>query len=145
VTYYESTGWLGVLERARGTPLPQRFFSRPRGVFPLYHPLADVCEWADAAVLECSSSDPLTVVGLAVRGSDGLLRLLVANMTPCPLTVKIDGVTGPIQLRRLNDQSAEAAAADPAAFRVEREPAQAEGSLTLALAGHEVVRLDCGR
>ncbi len=142
VTYYESTGWLGVLERAHGTPLPGRFFSRPHGVFPLYHTLADACEWVNAVVLECSSTDPLTVVGLAVHGSDGLLRLLVANLTPRPLQVQIAGVTGALLQRRLNDQSAETARAHPPAFRAGSECVRAEGALPLALAGHEVVRLD---
>ena len=140
VTYYESTGWLGVLERAHGTPLPERFFSRPHGVFPLYHALADVCEWTNAAVLECSSTDPLAVVGLAVRGLNGIPRLLVANLTSRPLRVQVDGIVGPLQLRRLNERSAGVASADPAVFRVERAPAQAKGSLTLALAGHELAR-----
>src|SRR5262249_1291876 len=42
VSYYETTGWLGVMETERGSPLPDRFPSLPGAVFPMYHVLADV-------------------------------------------------------------------------------------------------------
>ena len=67
VTYYETTGWRGVVERAGGSELPERFRSVAGEVFPLYHPLADAAEWRGAEVLACESSDVLAAVGLAVR------------------------------------------------------------------------------
>ena len=67
VTYYETTGWRGVLERAGGSQLPDAFRSVAGEVFPLYHPLADAIEWEGAEVLACTSSDVLAAVGFAVR------------------------------------------------------------------------------
>ena len=46
VTFYETTGWLGVMEREAGCPLPDKFPSRPGMVFPLFHVLADANEFA---------------------------------------------------------------------------------------------------
>ena len=46
VTYYETSGWRGVMETADGSPLPEKFRSLPGAVFPLYHVLADVGEFA---------------------------------------------------------------------------------------------------
>ena len=86
LTYYETTGWLGLMERAAGSPMPDRFPSTPGMVFPLYHVFADLGEWKGAGLLDVRTSDPLIVEGLAVRGSDGV-HALVANLTDQPRTV----------------------------------------------------------
>jgi D-apionolactonase len=65
VTYYETTGWFGVMETEQGCPLPEQFPSRPGMVFPLYHVLADAGELAGAEVLPVASSQPLAFDGLA--------------------------------------------------------------------------------
>ena len=47
-TYYETTGWRGVMETEQGSPLPRRFRSEPGMVFPLYHVLAiHARDWLD--------------------------------------------------------------------------------------------------
>jgi D-apionolactonase len=141
VTYYESTGWLGVVERTTGSALPERFRSVAGQVFPLYHPLADAIEWRGAEVLRCDSPDPLAVVGLAVH-SKGAARLLVANLTPSPQDIVIDGLGGELGLRRLDESTAGDAASDPSSFRRSAETVAASGELALALAPYEVVRID---
>ena len=70
VTFYETTGWLGVMEREEGCPLPDKFPSRPGMVFPLFHVLADANEFAGGRVLPSVSSDPLAFDGLVVRRGD---------------------------------------------------------------------------
>jgi hypothetical protein len=64
LTYYETSGWRGVMELAGGSSLPERFRSLPGGVFPLYHVLADVGEFAGGEVIPSESSAPLRVEGL---------------------------------------------------------------------------------
>lgn len=141
VTYYETTGWRGVVERAGGSELPERFRSAAGEVFPLYHALADATEWRGAEVLRCESSDVLSVVGLAVR--DGAAtRLLVANLTPVEQEVVLAPLEGGLALRRLNEETAAEAASDPRAFRRRVEAATSDGELTLVLAPYEVVRVD---
>ena len=142
VTYYETTGWRGVLERAAGSELPDAFRSAAGEVFPLYHPLADATEWEGAEVLACESSDVLAAVGLAVRTPDGGTRLLVANLAPREQDVVVAPVSGPLALRRLNESTAAEAAADPTAFRRRSESVEAAGELELTLAPYEVVRVD---
>ncbi|HET9241958.1 MAG TPA: hypothetical protein VFN99_00855, partial [Gaiella sp.] len=141
VTYYETTGWRGVLERSGGPELPERFRSRPGEVFPLYHPLADASEWRGAEVLVCESTDVLAAVGLAVRTVAGL-RLLVANLAPARQEVVVGPLDGAVSLRRLSAATADEAAARPADFRARREQADAHGELALTLEPYEVVRID---
>jgi D-apionolactonase len=140
-TYYETTGWRGVLERGDGSPLPEIFHSSPGEVFPLYHPLADVAGWSDADVLRVESENPLLAVGLAVRARDGL-KLLVANVTSEAQDVVVAPLDGELRLRRLSEASAAPAAADPVSFRAGAESMAAGGELALHLEPYEVVRID---
>jgi D-apionolactonase len=142
VTYYETTGWRGVVERTDGPELAERFASRPGEAFPLYHPLADAIEWRGAEVLGCESSDVLAAVGFAVRSADGATHLLVANLTPHDREVLVAPLDGELTLRRLNETTASQAAADPPAYRASTETAAASGELALTLAPYEVVRVD---
>jgi hypothetical protein len=142
VTYYETTGWRGVVERATGSELPDTFRSTPGEVFPAYHPLADAIEWEGAEVLACESSDVLAAVGLAVRAEGGGTCLLVANLAPRRQEVVAAPVTGPVTLRRLNESTAGQAGADPAAFRRHSDKLEAAGELALTLDPYEVVRVD---
>ena len=142
VTYYETTGWRGVVERAGGSELPEQFRSAAGEVFPLYHPLADAAEWRGAEVLACESSDVLAAVGLAVRTPDGERRVLLANLTPFEREVVVGPLHGELSLRRLNEATAAEAASDPTAFRASSEAASADGELELTLAPYEVVRID---
>jgi D-apionolactonase len=142
VTYFETTGWRGVIEREAGSPLPELFPSRPGQTFPLYHPLADVAGWRGAAVLSCVSADPLSATALAVRTEDGAWHLLVANLTPRALGVTVGPLDGAFRLRRLDEASAATASSKPAAFRAQSTPAEAGGDLVLALEPYEVVRID---
>jgi len=142
VTYFETTGWRGVVERDDGSPLSELFPSRPGQAFPLYHPLADVAGWRGAAVVACESDDPLAAVGLCVRGDDGGPRLLVANVTPRTLDVAVGPLDGTFRLRRLGEATAVQATSEPAGFRSSSTPADASGELALELDPYEVVRID---
>ncbi len=142
VTYYESTGWRGVLERSTGSGLPEKFRSGAGEVFPLYHPLADALEWRGAEVLACDSSAVLTAVGFAVRTDDGATRLLVANLTPVGQAVVVGPLAGTVALRRLSAASVGQAGAEPGAFRRQSEIVDAAGELVLELDPYEVIRVD---
>lgn len=139
LTYFEATGWRGVVEREVGSPLPERFFSRPGEVFPLYHVLGDLGELKGGALVECAVSDPLAAVGLAVRHEDGL-TLLASNLTPAPQTLRIEGLKGSARMRRLNGETAARAGASPEAFRGEYDSLDDPG--TLELLPFETVRID---
>jgi hypothetical protein len=71
-----------------------------------------------------------------------MLHVLVANLTPQPQAVVLDALDGEITLRRLNAETAELAAFDPASFRTRTERLTSVGTLELTLAPFEITRLD---
>jgi hypothetical protein len=146
ITYYETTGWRGVMEREEGSPLPERFRSLPGAVFPLYHILADVGEFAGGEALSSESDQPLKVQSLALR-KEGRTRLLLANMTDEPQHVRITGIpSGTRRLRFLDETNAEAAMQSPEAFRADAGTLLSDeaDTLEITLRPFAVARLDCG-
>jgi hypothetical protein len=143
ITYYETIGWLGVMESERGCPLPERFPSRAAMVFPLYHVLADAGEFAGAEVLPSESSQPLAFDGLALRLRNRL-RVLLANLTHESLTVTVDGLGPLVRARVLDETSFDEATSAPEAFRDRREKtcSTTAGRLEIALRPYAYARLD---
>ncbi len=143
VTYYELTGWLGVMERDKGSPLPEHFPSKARTVFPLYHIFADVAEWKNCFIVECHSNSPLTVAALAVQ-SEGRLRLLVVNFTSLPQKVVLGTLaTSQVSLRSLDAQTVQEAMLQPERFRQQWKQTEVrDKELILDLAPFATVRID---
>jgi hypothetical protein len=142
VTFYETTGWRGVVERDAGSPDP-RFPSRPGQVFPMYHAFSDVAEWRSGRVLGAVSTDPLIVEALAVEDTTGT-HLLVAHLTRTPGRVVVAGLPGrTASVRKLDASTAREAAADPIAFRGRSSSAEIVGGrLELDLAAYAIARVD---
>ena len=144
LTYYETTGWRGVVQGDEPPAVPGRFPAGPGMWFPLAHVLADLAEWREGRVVAAESSDPLRVVALAVADADGL-HLLLANLTPEPQVAEIGPLPpGQGTLRRLTAATVEAAAWDPDRFRAGAAPLAAERGPLVSLAPYEVARLDVG-
>ena len=143
VTYYETTGWRGIMETEAGSSVPRRFPAAPRQVFPVYHVLADLGEWNGGRLVECASNAPLRVNGLAVRHGD-MLHVLVANMTGAAKQVDVGPLeTSKVALRELDDAHAWESMFEPEHFRASRREAEVHaGSLQLTLAPYAVVRID---
>jgi hypothetical protein len=143
LTYYETAGWRGVMETEAGSPLPGRFRSLPGSVFPLYHVLADVGEFAGGKVVPTVSSDPLRVDGLAVV-KDGRRRVIVANLTPEPQRVMVGNLNERVRVRHLNEMNAEEAMSSPEVFRSQSGDTlqTAAGNLSLNLLPYAVARID---
>ncbi len=142
VTYYETTGWCGVMETAAGSPAPP-FEGLGGCVFPLYHVLADVAEFAGGEVMALRPSDALILDGLALR-KDGRLRVLAANLTAEPQTVALRGLPATISARMLDAGHAETAMCAPEAYRARAGAAiaTADGCLTLTLPPCALIRVD---
>ena len=143
VTYYETTGWRGVMERAGGSPLPEKFRSLPGTVFPLYHVLADVGEFAGGEILVSKSSDPLKVEGIVLR-KNGKTRTLLANLTSDSQQVRVRNLTGTVRVRHLDETNAQYAMKSPEAFRAETGELveDAEGTLELDLLPYAIAQID---
>jgi hypothetical protein len=154
VTYYETSGWRGVMETEQGSPLPSKshsefripnseFLSLPGSVFPLYHVLADVGDFAGGAVIPTTSSDPLLVDGLAIY-KDGKMRVMLANFTSQRQQVTIHNLNANIRVRRLDETNAESAMLSPENFRAYTGESMVTsgGSMKLDILPYGVVRID---
>jgi hypothetical protein len=120
VTYYETVGWRGIMETERGSPMPQKFPSIPGAVFPLYHVLADVGEFAKGVVIPTTSTAPLRVNCMAVHKA-GMMRVLIANLKRNHQKVRVTygGSVRHARLKRLDETNAEYAIRSPETFRAE--------------------------
>ncbi len=116
ITYYETTGWRGLLETASGSPLPDEFSSFPGMLFPVYWVFAFLADAKEAAVLKLVCSEPLLLDGLAfIKGSR--LGVLVANLQPASQEVHISPVpNSEASVRHLNEDTLTVAATDPETF-----------------------------
>jgi hypothetical protein len=143
VTWYETAGWRGIVERDAGSP-DASFPSVPGQAFPLYHVLADAGGWAGGTVRDARSSDPLVAEALAIDDGGGT-HLLVANLTPGTVDVRIDGLAdGPLFVSMLDAGSFRDATREPEAFRAARGAMQAvaSGVLDLQLRPYAVARVN---
>ena len=143
-TYYETTGWRGVMELDDGCTLAELFPSVPGGVFPLYHVLADVGEFAGCQAAATHSSDPLRVDGLTLL-KDRRCRLLLANFSAIPqkVVVSLAGLTQ-ATLFVMDRSNVSAAMSRPEEFRAApgRKVTATAGQVELELAAEGIARLD---
>ena len=87
ITYYELTGWKGLLER--DSPMqPGDFWSNPGEPFPVYQVFASLVGFTH--VRPCTSSDPARFDALIIE-AEGALRLLIANFTAERLSINVSG------------------------------------------------------
>jgi hypothetical protein len=129
ITYFETAGWRGVMERAEGSPVPDKFPSLPGAVFPVYHVLADIAGFRPAQLIASRSSERLKVDLLALRRGDDV-RLIVANLTAEPQAVRLPAALREARVRLLQASNAEDAMTAPGAYRT-LEPAPAASLLAL--------------
>ncbi len=151
LTYYETTGWRGLVEIPAGPPVPERFHSLPGCPFPLYHVLADVGAFQGGNAVAGDSSAPLRLEGLTLEAR-GKRRTVAANLTDRPLAARIiftaprsgDGAPGRGWMRTLDRRNVERACCDPEGFRAELGQLVAAhgGELAIELEPYATVRID---
>lgn len=145
VTYYQTHGWAGVMEVKGGSPMPDLFPSTPGAVFPLYHVLADVAEFAGGTVQPLNSNEPLQTCALALEHARRR-RVMVANLTDQPKVVLLDAAwLGPrARFTVLDEESMQNAMRQPERFRSSAASMieAAGGRYRLALLPYSVTRLD---
>jgi hypothetical protein len=88
VTWFETTGWRGVMEVAGGPPLPDEFPSVPGVVFPMYYVLRAVADFRQGGLRRVHLSHPLQVQAVVLE-SAGRQRWIVANVTGLAQRVKL--------------------------------------------------------
>ncbi|MGQ9502648.1 MAG: hypothetical protein ACUVSB_11380 [Anaerolineae bacterium] len=143
ITYYETTGWLGVMECGEGCPLPDIFHSLPGVVFPMYHVFADIGEFAGGQVIPSVSSAPLRVDGLTVCRGDKT-RVILANLTNQEQAINVVGLGRRVHIRSLDETNAEHAMRLPEEFRRRNGKVMTthSGSFKLTLLPYAIVTID---
>nr|MCS5613749.1 hypothetical protein [Candidatus Poribacteria bacterium] len=142
-TYYETSGWRGIMETEDGSQLPEQFQSIPSAVFPLYHVLADVGDFAGGEIMLSTSSNPLTLEGIAIK-KGGQRRIILANLSLSPLEVKVKDLAENVLVRHLNETNIQSANRNPEGFRAElgQRLSTFNGDLTLNLDSYAIARID---
>jgi hypothetical protein len=143
LTYFETTGRLGVMEREKDPPLHRKFPSMPGWVFPLYHVLADVGEFAGGNVLPWTSGNSLVLEGIGIA-KDNRTRVLLANLTDqiqkvrlaCPL------FKGEVRVKRLDETNVMEAMSNPDVFRADMGVVASGQPLEIDLQPYAVCRVD---
>ena len=148
LTYYETTGWRGVMETEYGSLLPRQFQLIRDDVFPLYHVLADVGEFAGGSVIPSRSSTPLSVDGMVLR-KDGTTRVLLANLSSKPQRIRLhcSKLGTQVRVKQLNETNFEDAVGSPESFRSNKGELMEikDGALELELLPFAIVRIDGGK
>ena len=89
-------------------------------MFPLYHVLADVCEFAGGNILLSTSTSPLKVTGLFLAKGHRR-RVVLGNLGPEPQVVQVmsAGLGKAMHVKYLDETTAEAAMVSPESFRAD--------------------------
>jgi hypothetical protein len=141
-TLFETTGWRGLMETPAGSLLPEKFFSIPGAVFPLYHVFADMADCE--RMCQTHSTHPLQVEALTLLDRQSRRRILVANLLPELQEIKIKTGTGQARIRQLHADNAEEAMREPEKFRQHPgDPvASVSGKIELRMEPYAIARVD---
>lgn len=123
MTWFETSGWRGVVETQNGSGFPERFPSMPGSVFPVYHVLADFGEFLGGSVIETASSERFAVAALGLR-KDHQTRLVLANLDVQARQVAIKGAAANTfgQIRQLDELTVVDSMTRPEDFRGRWKP-----------------------
>lgn len=138
ISYYEVTGWRGLMETSDGSQIPKKFRSCPKMVYPVYWVFSFLADASVLEIVELTNSYPLLIEGFACK-SNNRLKLLLANLQPKKQKVSISNFpNGKAILKRLDDDSASAAAFKPYEYMYKSEKLMINGNeLLLALKPYE--------
>ena len=78
LTYFETTGWRGLMETERGSPLRAKFGSSADEIFPLYHVFEFIAGTTSVLRLGTALQDGFSALALCDR--NGSKRYLLANL-----------------------------------------------------------------
>ncbi len=141
VTYYETTGWRGVMEREKGSDLPGKFPSLPGMVFPMYFVFAWLAECKQVARVAFPGPG---LEGIAGWDEQNKLRLLVANVGAEERAFTIEGSRS-LRVRMLDMTNVERAISEPEQFETSesRLLSQSGGVGRVSLPAYAIARIDC--
>jgi D-apionolactonase len=101
LTYFETTGWRGLMETDLGSPLSAKFDSSPNEIFPLYYVLEFVASASSVQRLSNSLLEGVSALGL--RNRDASTRYLLANLEAIPKRIRCRAAAKTIELSLLSE------------------------------------------
>ncbi|MCB0668612.1 MAG: hypothetical protein KDC80_22460 [Saprospiraceae bacterium] len=104
LTYYQCTGWKGIIQGDKESPMPDKFAAKMNMLFPVYHVLKCMLDHKGADWLPFKSSHPLKVVSIGFREKNKL-RILIANLQSISADVKIKYPSSKFKLFHYNDNN----------------------------------------
>jgi hypothetical protein len=140
LTFYETTGWQGLMETAQGSPLAELFGSAPGEIFPVYHVFHALADARSLIIPE--TRGPKELAALWTRGIEAnSLQCLLGNLHQDFRSFELELPTKRIQLQILDETHL-------AAARLGRlpEPKTIEtpdGRIRLDLSGYTLAFLRC--
>lgn len=142
LTYYETTGYMGIMATEPGSDLPDLFWNIPGGVYPMYHVFADFADFRGGELLALKSSDPLLVDGCVLRQGNRT-RFLLTNLTREPQEIVV-ALNGTYQMRVLDQNNVELAMREPESYRAQAPTIveAAQHGLHLSVSPFAVITLD---
>jgi len=143
LTYYETTGWRGLMERREDLTRRQLFASSPGQLFPLYHVFAALADFSGASVLPTGISEPLSTEAVGVKQGNRA-RILVANLADRERTSEIAAPLRDAVARVLDETTYQQAASDPAFLTAPGgQPVETrDGRLRISLRPFAIARID---
>ena len=144
LTYYELSGWRGLLEQEQEQRPASSFPSIPGALFPLYHVFADLADFRQGEVLRVEINAPQSVEALALCQGQRVL-LLLANLSAIRQTLhlQLPALTR-LTARMLDENSALEAMYEPARFRSRRQALveSQPGEIALDLLPYALVHIE---
>ena len=143
LTYFETVGLRGLMDaggrrRSRGS-----FPVRSGMTYPMFHVFADLADRTATEPIAVGSAYP-ELVAAGALGRDGMIRVMVANLSGSPMPMEIGAFDGDLaRIRVLDDQTAEQAMLAPSRFRRRQDRIEVRrGQVTLVLGPFAYARID---
>jgi hypothetical protein len=108
-----------------------------RAVFPVYHVVAGIAPSAGAVVRSIDCSEPSALAGIAFDTAGGR-QLWLANLTPEPRVLSLQGLGAAPVIARLDEETFEACCSGPDGFPATATVANAS---SVALGAYAVLRI----
>ena len=102
-TYFETVGWNGIMDADEVGARPADYPSQASQLFPVYHLLQEIGQFAGGTVRQIDSTDSLGAVALALE-KEGRVRVLVGNLTGEPQIVTLRGLGRAVSIQVLGEK-----------------------------------------
>ncbi len=130
ITYFETTGWKGIMQGNDPSPLLSSFRAQAGTVFPVYFTFYWLGKNKGSKVLPVKITQPAKVSGLALQNEKDKY-LFLANHTEDNLAFPVHNLRKGQVISRLNEKNAASFMKDPATFLGRSPDDPVEGNVTL--------------